>query len=216
MIGNSIKGLGSTTDRALAGKDFPGQTPSVEANRMTLEAPLQDGAFPGASPELIPDADLLWFVAHTRPRCEKKLAGFCERAGLRPTLPLYQSVKKYRGKTVAFEKPLFPGYVFIQMPLVARQGVLQSDYVANLLDVPIQDEFQDQLNAILQALGTEYEVHLAPTIKAGCRVRIRSGPLRGLEGYVEDRRGAVDVQLRLAFIGQAAAVKMDADMLELI
>ncbi|MGE3312314.1 MAG: transcription termination/antitermination protein NusG [Limisphaerales bacterium] len=189
---------------------------------MILDAPLQEGASSGPGPmanldlNSIREAEMLWYVAHTRPRCEKKLAEFCERAGLRPTLPLYRSVKKYRGKTVTFEKPLFPGYVFVRMPLVSRQGILQSDYVANLLDVPLQAEFEEQLAAIQQALGTDYEIHLAPSIQAGCRVRIRSGPLRGLEGYVEDRRGAVDVHLRLAFIGQAAAVRMDADMLELI
>jgi transcription antitermination factor NusG len=164
----------------------------------------------------IPDAARLWFVAHTRARCEKKLASYCARAGLEPTLPLYRSVKKYRGKTVVFEKPLFPGYVFMRMPAVARQRVLQSDYVANLLDVPCQEEFEEQLEAILQALETEYEVRLAPTIEAGSRVRVRSGPLRGLEGYVEGRRGMVEVHLRLDFISQAAAVRMDADLLELV
>jgi transcription antitermination factor NusG len=157
-----------------------------------------------------------WFVAHTKSRCEKKLAGYCLRAGIEPTLPVYQSVRKYRGKTLVFEKPLFPGYVFLRMPAAARPKVLQSDYVANLLDVPSQDEFQEQLSAILQALDTEYEVRLSPTIKPGSRVRIRSGPLRGLEGYVEHRRGLVEVHLRLDFISQAAAVKMDADLLELI
>jgi hypothetical protein len=33
---------------------------------------------------------------------------------------------------------------------------------------------------------------------------------------VENRRGMVEVLLRLDFISQAAAVKMDADLLELI
>lgn len=202
--------------QALAAERAPRQSSRVEANRRILDSPPQGWAAAGPGPEFDPAAEHLWFVAHTRPRCEKKLSGFCERAGLTPTLPLYRSVKKYRGKTLVFEKPLFPGYVFLRMPREARQGVLQSDYVANLLDVPIQDEFEQQLTAILQALGTEYEIRLSPTIQPGCRVRIRSGPLRGLEGYVEQRRGPVEVHLRLAFIGQAAAVRMDADMLELI
>ncbi len=159
---------------------------------------------------------LVWFVAHTRSRCEKKLAEYCLRARIEPTLPLYRSVKKYRGKTVTFEKPLFPGYVFVQMPAEERMKVLQSDYVANLLDVPSQEEFAAQLEAILKALDTDYEVRLAPTIRPGSHVRIRSGPLRGLEGYVEHRRGLVEVHLRLDFISQAAAVKIDADLLELI
>lgn len=160
--------------------------------------------------------EILWYVAHTRSRCEKKLAEYCGRSRVEWTLPLYRSVRKYRGKTIVFEKPLFPGYVFLRMPTESRAKVLQSDYVANLLDVPNQEEFEGQLTAILKALDTEYEVRLAPTIQPGSRVRVRSGPLRGLEGYVEQRRGLVEVHLRLDFISQAAAVKMDADLLELI
>ncbi|MBX3743822.1 MAG: hypothetical protein KF833_00800 [Verrucomicrobiae bacterium] len=160
--------------------------------------------------------EIRWFVAHTRARCEKKLASYCTRAGLETTLPLYKSVKKYRGKTMTFEKPLFPGYLFLRMPMLSRASVLQSDYVANLLDVPCQEEFEEQLGSILRALDTEYDVRLAPTIQPGSHVRVRSGPLRGLEGYVEQRRGLVEVHLRLDFISQAAAVTLDADLLELI
>lgn len=169
-----------------------------------------------AAPPQTTPAGLEWFVAHTRSRCEKKLAEYCGRAGISSTLPLYRSVKKYRGKTLVFHKPLFPGYLFLRMQAESRQKVLQSDYVANLLDVPCQEEFEAQLRAILQALDSEYEVRLAPTIQPGSRVRVRSGPLRGLEGYVEARRGLVEVHLRLDFISQAAAVKMDADLLELV
>ncbi len=162
------------------------------------------------------DNTLLWFVAHTRPRCEKKLAAFCEREGLAVTLPCYRSVKKYRGKTVVFHKPLFPGYVFLQLQAEHRQRVRQSDYVANFLDVPDQQEFAQQLDDILTALDTELEVRLAPTIGPGSRVVIKSGPLQGIEGWVERRSGMTEVLLRLDFIGQAAAVKVDATDLELV
>lgn len=160
--------------------------------------------------------EILWYVAHTRPRCEKKLTDFCGREGFDFTLPTYRSVKKYRGKTAVFHKPLFPGYVFLQLLQRHRQTVYQSDYVANLLTVPDQREFAEQLEDILRALDTELEVRLAPIIGPGTKVRIRSGPLQGTEGWVESRRGMSEVLLRLDFIGQAAAVKMDADMLELI
>ena len=73
------------------------------------------------------DADLLWFVAHTRPRCEKKLADYGQREGLNVTLPCYPSVHKYRGKTVSFQKPLFPGYVFFRLLREHRQKAFQSD-----------------------------------------------------------------------------------------
>ena len=159
--------------------------------------------------------ELSWFVAHTRPRCEKKLAQYCLREGLAATLPCYRSVRKYRGKVVVFQKPLFPGYVFLQLLPPQRSKVYSSDYVANLLVVVDQELFIRQLGDILKALETNMEVRLAPQIKAGCRVIIKSGPLRSLEGWVQERSGTVQVLLRLDFIGQAAAVRVDANDLEL-
>lgn len=160
--------------------------------------------------------DPLWFVVHTRSRCEKRVEDFCLRGGIETTLPQYRSVRKYRGKTKTFQKPLFPGYLFLRMSPSLKAKVAQHDQVANVLDVPDQAEFEGQLGAVLQALESEYEVRLAPTIQPGAHVRIRSGPLRGLEGYVEQRRGLVEVHLRLDFISQAAAVRMEADLLELV
>ena len=145
-----------------------------------------------------------WYVAHVRPRCEKKLAEFCIREGFACTLPLYRSVKRYRGKKVEFRKPLFPGYVFIQIVPESTPKLRQNQYVANLLEPPDQQEFADQLTDILNALDTDLEVRLEPQIVAGQRVKIRSGPLRGLEGIVVQRSGTLEVHLRLDFIGQAA------------
>jgi transcription antitermination factor NusG len=160
--------------------------------------------------------DLLWFVAHTRPRREKKLVEYAEREGLSVILPCYRSVHKYRGKTVVFEKPLFPGYVFFQLLPASRQKVYQSDFVANLLDVPDQALFEQQLWVIRQALETDLEIRLAPEIGEGKRVRITSGPLRGVEGWVEQRYGMTTVLLRVDFLSQAAAVKVEAHQVELI
>jgi transcription antitermination factor NusG len=159
---------------------------------------------------------LLWFVAHTRPRREKKLQQYCQREGMRVTLPCYRTVHRYRGKTVSFHKPLFPGYVFLELLADQRQRICQSEHVANLLHVHDQETFVRQLGEILAALETDLEVFLAPQIGAGCAVKVKSGPLRGMEGWVEQRYGTSTVLLRLDFIGQAAAVKLQADELELI
>lgn len=155
-----------------------------------------------------------WAVAHTKPRCEKKLKQYCERESLAATLPCVQSVHKYRGKTVVFDKPLFPGYVFLRLAVDERKMAMQSDYIANLLDVFDQEMFEHQLDEILKALESGCEVRLAPAIGKGVRVNIKTGPLRGMEAWVEERYGPSVVLLRLDFIGQAAAVKVDVSDLE--
>jgi transcription antitermination factor NusG len=155
-----------------------------------------------------------WFVAHTRPRREKKLAEHCQRQQIPVTLPCYDSAHKYRGKTVVFRKPLFPGYVFLRLVPGQEASVRQNDHVANLLTVFDQALFERQLQDILLALEAKVGVRLAPAIGEGMRVRIKAGPLQGIEGWVEQRYGMSTVLLRLDFINQAAAVKVDADALE--
>jgi transcription antitermination factor NusG len=156
----------------------------------------------------------VWFVAHARPRCEKKIVRYCDDLGIATTLPCYRSVRKYRGKTVSFEKPLFPGYVFLRALPEQRPKIFQSDYVANVLVVHDQSLFERQLSDVLLALDTGLEIVLAPEIGKGTRVRIKNGPLSGMEGWVEKRYGFDTVLLRLDFIGQAAAVKLNAGDLE--
>lgn len=169
------------------------------------------------TPETEPNSSqVLWYVAHARPRAEKKLVQFGEEQGLETRLPLYRSVKKYRGKNMVFLKPLFPGYVFLRFERRHRGTVRQNRHVANLLDVPDQAEFETQLENIFLALESGVEIQVAPEIKAGLRVRIKAGPLRGMEAWVESRDKMSDVQLRLDFIGQAAVAKVQADELELI
>jgi len=156
-----------------------------------------------------------WWVAHTRPRCEKKVRQYCEEENFLSALPTYRSVHTYRGKKLVFEKPLFPGYVFLRLQPHHRQKVFQSDYVANLLEVHDQELLARQLADVYRALKANVEIRAAPEIGPGKRVCIVRGPLRGMEGWVEERYGMSTVLLRLDFIGQAAAVKVEAEDLEL-
>src|SRR6185369_3992296 len=109
-------------------------------------------------------ADILWFVAHVKPRREKKLVEYCRRQSVAATLPCYDSAHKYRGKTVVFRKPLFPGYVFLQLRLDQKAAIRQNEHVANMLEVFDQLTFQNQLEDILLALESKLGVRLAPAI----------------------------------------------------
>jgi transcription antitermination factor NusG len=111
---------------------------------------------------------------------------------------------------------LFPGYVFLQLTAGQRQLVLQNKYLAALLDIADQELFIRQFEEIQRALATDLEIRLAPDIGAGRQVKIKSGPLRGVEGWVEKRHGLNTVLLRLDFIGQAAAINIEASDLELV
>jgi hypothetical protein len=153
---------------------------------------------------------LLWLVAQTRPRCEKRFLQFCEREDLSAALPCYRAAHKYQGKTVAFRKPLLPGQVFLQLAVEKRRKIHQSDYLANLLDVADQELFIRQLENVLRALETDLEIRLVPKIGKGTLVEIKNGHWRGIEVWVEQRFGMNTVLLRPDFIGHGASVKLNA------
>ena len=93
---------------------------------------------------------------------------------------------------------------------------MQSNFVANMLHVVDPQLFEQQLNDILFALNQEITIRLEPIIEVGARVMIKSGPLQGQEGWVDERFGMTTVLLRLDFIGQSAAIEVSSDVLELI
>src|SRR5215831_12732391 len=126
---------------------------------------------------------LPWHVAHTRPRCEKKLVHYCRNEGFDVTLPCVRSVKRYERKTVTFEKPLFPGYVFFRSEPERVQSVYYNEHAANVLTVFDQDEFERQLGGILMALESGCVLG-SMNLSAGQEVRITAGPLAGMTGVI--------------------------------
>ena len=159
-------------------------------------------------------SDNYWLVCHTKPRCEKKFAALMAAEKFEHYLALIVSIRRYALQTKKFTKPLFPGYIFIRAVPEKASKIRQNQQVARLLDPPDQAEFETQLQDILRVLEQDSEVRIAPHITEGQRVKIRSGPLRGIEGIVEVRAGQMEVILRLDFIGQAAAVRVAADEVE--
>ncbi len=157
-----------------------------------------------------------WMVAYTRPRCEKKLDLFCRKFGFNAKLPTYPSVRKSSRKVVTFHKPLFPGYLFLNISPLVKQEIYQSDFVARLITAKNQELFRKQLDDVLYVIEQGFSIQPAPNIVEGVQVRIKSGPLRGVEGYVQERKGTFQAILRIDFIKEAAMVTMNVDDLELV
>ena len=162
-----------------------------------------------------PEPSTSWLVVHTLSRAEKKFADWARREGFRAELPTYGSVKRYRGKVVRFEKVLFPGYVFVRAEGRDGARMQQNRHAARVLVPPDMGEFDRQLGEILKAIEAGLEIRPVSGIQPGARVKISGGPLRGMEGLVERMEAPLSVVLRLDFISEAAAVRLDATDVEL-
>ena len=157
-----------------------------------------------------------WTILHTRPRAEKRVAQYCEAFSLVYRMPLRRSIRKYTNRIAEFDVPLFSGYVFVASGIEQARTLQQTGHVARAFAVPLLQvaEFCEQLDAVEFALSQDNDIQVAPEIVAGSPVVIRYGPLAGTLAWVQERRGQVEVVLRVDFIGQGALLKIDADALE--
>src|SRR5882762_3425912 len=160
--------------------------------------------------------DLLWYAAYTSANHEKCVA---QQLGVRLVehfVPLYESVRRWKDRKVRLQLPLFPGYVFVRLPLRDRMRVLQVPGVARLvgfngLPCALPDSDIEALKAGLTS-GVRAEPH--PYLTVGRRVRVRAGALAGLEGVLVRRKNGARFVISLDLIKRSVAVEVDASGLE--
>lgn len=153
-----------------------------------------------------------WYAAHTCANHEKRVAEQLRTRGVEHFLPLYSTVHRWKDRRVRLQLPLFPDYVFVHLPLAERLRVLQVASVSRLVSFgerPVALP-EREIDALRHGLGGGLDAQPHPYLTAGRRVRIRSGPLAGLEGTLLRKKGHFRVVLSLDLIRQSIALEADA------
>lgn len=158
----------------------------------------------------------LWYVAWTSANREKHIAEQLRLRKVEHFLPLYTSVRRRKDRRVTLELPLFSGYVFVRLALRDRLQVLQVPGVAKLVGfngapAALPSEEIEALRANL-ASGVRIEPH--PYLSAGRRVRVKYGPLAGMQGILVRRKNSTRLVVSVDLIQRAIAVDMDEADLE--
>lgn len=152
-----------------------------------------------------------WYVAYTCANHEKMVRDQFELRCVESFLPVYGTIRKWKDRRVRLELPLFPGYVFVLFSLRDRLRVLQTPGVVRLVGfagqpAPLPDE---EIEALRQGLSREVSIEPHPYLKVGDRVRVRSGPLRGLEGILVRRKKSAKIVISLDLIMRSVAAEID-------
>lgn len=155
-----------------------------------------------------------WWVLHTRSRHEKVVSSLLTRRGIRHYLPLVRTQRTYGGRRVSVELPLFPSYLFLRGEAPDCEAALRTNKVAHVLGVADQQRFESELSHIFRVVESGAGVDLYPGLRAGRRCRVKSGPLRGVEGIVLHRRSSCRLFMSATVLGQSAVVEIDAAALE--
>ena len=164
----------------------------------------------------LPDTSRRWYAAYTKPCHEKRVAEHLEIRKIELFLPLYRGSRHWNnGCNITLERPLFPGYVFVHIPLNERVRVLKLSGVVSIVGTtreptPLPDEDIERLRSGLPLVNAEPH----PVLTVGERVRIRRGPLEGWSGIVSRIQNRFRVVLTLDLIMKSVAVEVSADDVE--
>ena len=157
-----------------------------------------------------------WFVIHTKPRWEKKLAYYCYKREINYYLPLQKSIKEYGKRKVIFTKPLFPGYTFVKCTINDKPLLLRSGSIVRFIKVPDERELLADLNNIYATLSYDIPVKPHAYVKEGFTVKIKKGPYVGIEGIVLDANNPTEVIVGIHLIQQAVCVQVNSTDIEMI
>jgi transcription antitermination factor NusG len=153
-----------------------------------------------------------WLAVYVKHRHEKAVTGHLQKSGYEAFLPLYM---KNRQDSKHSHLPLFPGYVFCRSQIDRLLPILKTPGVFTLVGfnntaASIPDHEIEGLKLLLRSgLRLEPWKYVAP----GEQIRLKAGPLRGLEGVVLEAGHEKWVVLSVHLLQRSVAVKVDRSLL---
>jgi transcriptional antiterminator RfaH len=160
----------------------------------------------------------LWTPVRTKPRQEKKFIEFCEANGIVFYLPLRRTIKRYQRRTVEFYIPMFTGYVFCSLNQDLYQKAVLSNRIVYRLQMneKSEEELIRDLRDIqmIEKLASESDVIVRPELASGKKIIVKSGPLKGMSGVVEKRKGKTMITINVEMLGQSVSAETDVEDIE--
>ena len=160
-----------------------------------------------------------WYAVRTRSNYEFKVSYLLNKKSINAFYPTVLKWSRRKDRKIKVARPLFPGYLFVECPASARDWleIKKIEGVVNLLGtkgspLPIPAEQIENVKKIVDS-GIDPLPH--PFLKAGERVVVVDGPLRGAIGIFErfnDKKGTLVISVDL--LGRSLAAEVDNNVVE--
>lgn len=172
---------------------------------------LSDHLFPYAA-----DASPAWHALYTRYQHEKVTASILTSKGFEVFLPLYTASHRWKDRTKKLSLPLFPCYVFLRGGLDRRLDILSTPGAHSLVRSCDQIAVipDPEIEAVRQVVGVCLRAEPHPFLKCGDRVRVKAGPLAGIEGILFRKKDQFKLILSVDLLHRSIAVEVDGAAVE--
>ncbi len=163
-----------------------------------------------------PDKSPRWFALYTMPQSEQSVIRHLNAREIESFLPTYESIRVWKNRQrVHVIRPLFPSYVFVRILGADRGSVLQSPGALRIVGncqgpLPVPETEIEFLRSDFCRKRVEPYLDLV----IGRKVRIKAGPMQGVQGTLVQKKNGFRFVLTITLINQNAALEVRADDLE--
>src|SRR5262245_42181296 len=152
-----------------------------------------------------------WYAVQLRPRSEKMVALHLRDKGYEEYLPLYRSRRRWSDRMKEVDLPLFPGYIFCKFDVTNRLPILVIPGVISItgcgkVPLPIPE---GEISAVRRIVTSSMPYGPWPSMRVGQAVRVRSGPLEGLEGRILELRNTYHLVISVTMLSRSVSVLID-------
>ncbi len=155
-----------------------------------------------------------WRVVHTKSRREKALANYLEQANIGYYLPMFQKRQISQNRIRFSQVPLFSGYLFLKADDADRHKAFKSNHIARMIEVKDQKQLIGELGQVQQTLSGGAPVLPWDFTQEGQRVRIKTGPMKDIEGMIVRKDRHCRLVISISSIMQALSVEIDEHCVE--
>ncbi len=163
-------------------------------------------------------SDASWYALYTRHQHEKMVDQVLTNKGFNTFLPLYATTHNWKDRTKALSLPLFPCYVFLNGGIERRLQILTTPGIYGLVCSAGQPAAipEVEIEAIRRVVESGARVEAHPYLKCGNWVRVKCGPLAGIEGIYVRKKSSSRLVLSVEILGTAAAIEVAGFQVETI
>ena len=156
-----------------------------------------------------------WCALHTRYQHEKFVAQVLTHRQFEVFLPQYTAIRHWKDRDRQLSLPLFPCYVFIRGRLERRLDILTTPGVIGWVGVGGPSVIPaGEMEAVRRVVERIANVEPHPYLTCGDRVRVKTGPLAGLEGILVRKKNLYRLVLSVEILERSAAVEVEVSCVE--
>ncbi|MES2762434.1 MAG: UpxY family transcription antiterminator [Bacteroidota bacterium] len=159
-----------------------------------------------------------WYAIYVNSRAEKKVVSLLNAKNIEAYTPIVKVIKQWSDRKKSVELPILSGYVFVREIQTDQDKILQTKGVVNFVRSDgkmaiVRDIEIERLKQLVQ-LGYQFDTSQTNKIYSrGEKVKITSGVLKNLEGYVLENEDGKFIEIVLESIGQSIKAKLPKEIL---